>query len=918
MFPSVFYQPTHQYHTPSRHASPDQHRQMPFTVASVDAYDLVNIRAPHAYAHAEASVLQHLQRQAELEALHAREREMERQRRLAHIAALEEAQHRQYHQQAVIDAYLQAQARARAQAEAERQQRERQREYQERAIQRERAERAYMQEIECRRAEARQRIFVDDLFETLFSDGPRELEASPSRQPQVQPRFVPPQVQPRVVPRVAPQVQAPEFVIQGLVPPQVASHAALHDAQRRHAPPQSQHREVRPQPAHAPVHHSQARPAIAPNAAPAPTTEQEAFENFLSSFFGVSAPQFSRTPVPATARQPAASSPVVKAQPQAKKSVEFSQPPRVPEIVKPAQIAQPEPSAPTTSTPRAVKDSAHAPEPQQSDDLTNLLSTVFGVPFVRRVDEEKRSPIPVAEKRAKTDEAVRSPPAPKEMPPAPPMIERPPSPAPPDDVSSRPTSESQEPEEVSEEFKRMVDKVFKDLEKAFGVPAEAVAEGGQSVAEGKKPEPIPASSQSPPSKKEPSTGLQIPTTIESPTPATKPSAPPAPAPQIITQETKDQPMEESIANDQSLDSASATTFEEGDDDDVPASAAELQSEKAQSAATLIQQKYRRHLARVQRLEKLEVLKAKLAKLESGFTFPEHLDFQNPDSGLTTPSLDPVDGASHDGDERVVPVPALAFTHNNAPYHAHAQALLALLVSADAISSDGDQEVRKVRKDFVKEVEEQLADMERKRSDVWKKQQAAKPSDKAQQDSHATTPRDVEMEVKASQATDDETTDARDESDTKMASPPTEYVEPETPKAVEPQSALESTTDTSIPEVAQTESATPGEKTSVEPILAKEVLGIDPDVFTAPESEFIEPESSTENKQMDVASQDTPSQSKSTPEDAKDSTSATLQATEAKETTVASKRPPKAAVEDASDVDMARSYTGSSVASETPQ
>jgi hypothetical protein len=174
MFPSVFYQPTHQYHTPSRHASPDQHRQTPFTVASVDAYDLLNTRAPHAYVHAEASVLEHLQRQAELEALRAREREIERQRRIAHIAALEEAQHRQYHQQAVIDAYLQAQARARAQAEAERLQRERQRQYQQRveaiaraqAIQRERAERARMEEIERRRAQARQRIFVDELFES--------------------------------------------------------------------------------------------------------------------------------------------------------------------------------------------------------------------------------------------------------------------------------------------------------------------------------------------------------------------------------------------------------------------------------------------------------------------------------------------------------------------------------------------------------------------------------------------------------------------------------------------------------------------------------------------------------------------------------------------------------------------------------
>ncbi|KAJ9116005.1 hypothetical protein QFC24_006846 [Naganishia onofrii] len=891
MFPSVFYQPTHQYHTPSRHASPDQHRQTPFTVASVDAYDLLNTRAPHAYVDAEASVLEHLERQAELEALRAREREIERQRRLAHIAALEEAQHRQYHQQAVIDAYLQAQARARAQAEAERLQRERQRQYQQRveaiaraqAIQRERAERARMEEIERRRAQARQRIFVDELFESLFSDVPRELEAPSSRQPQVQPRFVPPQVQPRIAPRVAPpQVQAPPRVPQTLVPPQVTSHAALHSAQPKAAPMQIQHQHVQTQPAQASVQRSQARPAAASTAAP--TSEQEAFENFLNSFFGVSAPQFARAPVPAAGR-PSAASPEAKAQPESKKSVAFSQPPRVqaPQPVKPEHIAPSKPSVPTAPAPRVLEDSTAAPEAPQSDDLTNLLSTVFGVPFVRRVDEEQRSPIPVGQKHSETEKATPTPPVLEEMPPAPTVIERPPSPAPSDNVRLERPTEAQEPEEVSEDFKRMVDKVFKDLEKAFGVSEEAHGEGKQSVAEGKKPEPIPATAESSPSKKEAPSRPEVPTTIESPAPAAVPTPQPASAPQTIAPELKDQPMEEeSTIDEHQLDSASATTFE---DDDVPASAADLQSEKAQSAATLIQQKYRRHLARVQRLEKLDALKAKLAKLESGWTFPEHLDFQDPDSGLTTPSLDPVDGASHDGDERVVPVPALAFTHNNAPYHAHAQALLALLVSADAISSDGDQEVRKVRKEFVKEVEGQLAEMERQRSDVWKKQQAAKASDKAP------TPRDVDMEAKDSQAIGGKTADGQDESDTKMASPPTEYVEPETPKAVQPQSTLQTPVDAAMAESVPAEPSTPAQDTLVEPILEKEVLGIDPDVLTAPESEFIEPESSTSKEAMDLTSDGKSTELESRSEDPKD----------AKDTATKTSQPPKPTVEDASDV-----------------
>jgi hypothetical protein len=557
---------------------------------------------------------------------------------------------------------------------------------------------------------------------------------------------------------------------------------------------------------------------------------------------------------------------------------------QAPQPVKPEHIAQSKPSVPTAPAPRVLKDSTAAPEAPQSDDLTNLLSTVFGVPFVRRVDEEQRSPVPVAQKHSETENVTHSAPVPKEMSSAVPVIERPPSPAPSDNVRPERPTESQEPEEVSEDFKRMVDNVFKDLEKAFGVSEEPHEEGKQSVAEGKKPEPIPAAAESSPSKKEAPSHPQVPTTIESPAPAAVPSPKPAPAAQTIAQESKDQPMEEELTIDEHpLDSASATTFE--DDDDVPASAADLQSEKAQSAATLIQQKYRRHLARVQRLEKLDALKAKLAKLESGWTFPEHLDFQDPDSGLTTPSLDPVDGASHDGDERVVPVPALAFTHNNAPYHAHAQALLALLVSADAISSDGDQEVRKVRKEFVKEVEGQLAEMERQRSDVWKKQQAAKASDKAP------TPRDVDMEAKDSQATGDKTADGQDEPDTKMASPPTEYVEPETPKAVEPQSTLQTPVDADMAESVPAEPSTPAQDTLVEPILEKEVLGIDPDVLTAPESEFIEPESSTSKEAMDLTSDGKSTELESRSEDPKD----------AKDTATKTSQPLKPSVEDASDV-----------------
>lgn len=172
MLSNSFYQPsTYRYRTPS----PGPRIFSSFPMANRDAQDLFTSQpSPLAYAQAESTALEHLQRQAQLEAVRARERQIEKQRRLARIAALEEARQRQAHQEAVINAYMQAQARARAQAEAERAQRERQRQYEERvraiaraqAAQREREERARMMEIERRREEARQRIFVGDLVDS--------------------------------------------------------------------------------------------------------------------------------------------------------------------------------------------------------------------------------------------------------------------------------------------------------------------------------------------------------------------------------------------------------------------------------------------------------------------------------------------------------------------------------------------------------------------------------------------------------------------------------------------------------------------------------------------------------------------------------------------------------------------------------
>jgi len=131
------------------------------------------------------------------------------------------------------------------------------------------------------------------------------------------------------------------------------------------------------------------------------------------------------------------------------------------------------------------------------------------------------------------------------------------------------------------------------------------------------------------------------------------------------------------------------------------------------------------LLRARRLEKLENLKAKLDKVTAAFAFPKTLEFSSPSSVPSSPSIDPVDGsAKDDADHSLRSVPSLAFTPTNHAYHAHAHALLQLLTAADSIQSDGDQEVRQARKDFVKLVESKLAEMEIKRSLVWKEMQAA--------------------------------------------------------------------------------------------------------------------------------------------------------------------------------------------------
>jgi hypothetical protein len=86
------------------------------------------------------------------------------------------------------------------------------------------------------------------------------------------------------------------------------------------------------------------------------------------------------------------------------------------------------------------------------------------------------------------------------------------------------------------------------------------------------------------------------------------------------------------------------------------------------------------------LTSIRAVRTQFSALESGFKFPPILDFDHSE---------------------------LAATSNNAPVRAYELALNGLLERLDAIESDGDEEVRDVRREVVREVERALEEVERK-------------------------------------------------------------------------------------------------------------------------------------------------------------------------------------------------------------
>jgi len=98
------------------------------------------------------------------------------------------------------------------------------------------------------------------------------------------------------------------------------------------------------------------------------------------------------------------------------------------------------------------------------------------------------------------------------------------------------------------------------------------------------------------------------------------------------------------------------------------------------------------------LDTLNHIATELSALQSSFTFPSRLAFSSAASQEVAPPL--------------------IFNRRNSVYHAQAHKLLQLLLQADSVSSGGDKEVRRHRKEVVRDVEGAIEDLEKKRDALW--------------------------------------------------------------------------------------------------------------------------------------------------------------------------------------------------------
>lgn len=109
------------------------------------------------------------------------------------------------------------------------------------------------------------------------------------------------------------------------------------------------------------------------------------------------------------------------------------------------------------------------------------------------------------------------------------------------------------------------------------------------------------------------------------------------------------------------------------------------------------------------LSTLSDISSELDLVRQSFDFPSALSFA-PSPSSTSDST-----------------PALLFNKTNSGYHAQTHKLLQLLLAADAITSNGNKDIRRKRKEVVREVEREIEGLEKRRDEVWEDVKAKRES-----------------------------------------------------------------------------------------------------------------------------------------------------------------------------------------------
>ena len=133
------------------------------------------------------------------------------------------------------------------------------------------------------------------------------------------------------------------------------------------------------------------------------------------------------------------------------------------------------------------------------------------------------------------------------------------------------------------------------------------------------------------------------------------------------------------------------------------------------AAEAIQRRFEREVARQAALDTLNCLTSDLDVRLSSFSAPASLTFQSSSTSASTST------------------PPLAFGKPNSSFLGHEDFLVSLLSKIDAVSSGGDKVIKQARKDLVKRVEAELAQLDSLKEHEWERQSQRAASEAGDRD-----------------------------------------------------------------------------------------------------------------------------------------------------------------------------------------